>query len=254
MLLRQLGFVEPDSFRLTDQGRSLAKLPLHPRLSALLHSGAIRGRLEDAALLAALVSEKDVLRRDDRPARTVASSDLLLRADAVMAFEYDRSAGFELLRSAAQNVLKVKGRLVQMGRAFAKADVADEDDERARLRMILADSRTEWAAGWTTIDTPWSAGTSGRLARESSVREAELLVAVGVDAGRRGAAGVSFVSPARSTKRGSAPIHPESRRSSALGGTASAKRQKRRRRFATTTWCCVGVQPRVPIRRRSATA
>ena len=60
-LLRQLGALPADGFQLTKRGRQLAQLPVHPRLAALLLAGAARDRLEDAALLAALVSEKDVL-------------------------------------------------------------------------------------------------------------------------------------------------------------------------------------------------
>ncbi len=55
-LLRDLGALDPDG-RITDHGRDLVRLPLHPRLGHLLRRGG-----PGAARLAALLSERDPLR------------------------------------------------------------------------------------------------------------------------------------------------------------------------------------------------
>jgi len=68
-LLAHLGALDPEG-RVTDHGRVLAALPLHPRLG---HMGLIAGR--QAASLAALLAERDPLRG--------AGSDLGLRLRAV---------------------------------------------------------------------------------------------------------------------------------------------------------------------------
>ena len=49
---------------LTEIGRAMAMLPMHPRLSRMLIEVARRGQLERGALWAALVSERDILMRD----------------------------------------------------------------------------------------------------------------------------------------------------------------------------------------------
>ena len=58
-LLRQLGALETSN-RITDHGRAMAKLPLHPRLSHMV----ITAKSPLAAELAALISERDGLPRD----------------------------------------------------------------------------------------------------------------------------------------------------------------------------------------------
>lgn len=58
-LLRQLGALE-SSNRITDHGRAMAKLPLHPRLSHMV----ITAKSQLAADVAALISERDGLPRD----------------------------------------------------------------------------------------------------------------------------------------------------------------------------------------------
>jgi ATP-dependent helicase HrpB len=60
-LLEELGALEQG--RPTDLGRRLVELPLHPRLARMLW-GAPAAARRTAALLAALVSERDIFRRD----------------------------------------------------------------------------------------------------------------------------------------------------------------------------------------------
>ncbi len=68
-LLRGLDALDADG-RPTDTGRSMAELPLHPRLARMVavHADGVHGRL--ACLLAALLEDRDVLRGrpDDVPA------------------------------------------------------------------------------------------------------------------------------------------------------------------------------------------
>ncbi|MBN8533294.1 MAG: ATP-dependent helicase HrpB [Rhizobiales bacterium] len=56
-LLTELGALDEDA-RLTPKGRQLRELPIEPRLAAMVLDAASRGQAEDAALIAALISER----------------------------------------------------------------------------------------------------------------------------------------------------------------------------------------------------
>jgi len=82
-LLRQLGALRDDG-TLTPQGRELGDWPLHPRLAHLLLESAARGEPELGASLAALLSERDLLRSGPRQgAETTRDVDVLTRLDAL---------------------------------------------------------------------------------------------------------------------------------------------------------------------------
>jgi ATP-dependent helicase HrpB len=85
---------------LTSLGRRMARLPVHPRLARLLLEGERLGVPRDAALLAALLAERDPFVRPPRrpaapgrpgerpaPAADVSRSDLLDRLDALLRWE-----------------------------------------------------------------------------------------------------------------------------------------------------------------------
>jgi ATP-dependent helicase HrpB len=85
---------------LTRLGRRMARLPVHPRLGRLLLEGERLGAPRDAALLAALLAERDPFVRPPRrwaapgrpgerpaPAAHVSRSDLLDRLDALLRWE-----------------------------------------------------------------------------------------------------------------------------------------------------------------------
>ncbi|MFP5288865.1 MAG: helicase-related protein [Thermoanaerobaculia bacterium] len=83
LLLRRLGAT--DDHGVTETGRLLARLPVHPRLGRLLVEGHRLGAPREAALLAALLSERDPFPRAVRGAgpRRSSRSDLLHRLDAL---------------------------------------------------------------------------------------------------------------------------------------------------------------------------
>ncbi len=88
-LLTLLGAVDGEPPRITEMGRRMLELPVHPRLARLLLATAERGRIRDGAAIAALLSEKDIVMRDAGPslhrdsdrAEASATSDVLLRLD-----------------------------------------------------------------------------------------------------------------------------------------------------------------------------
>ena len=193
-LLRALGALQADDFKLTEIGERIATLPLHPRLAALLVRGAERGLLSEAALLAALVSEKDVLGRTDASTKKVGSSDVLARAEAVDAFENARSTNAEaygLQRASLRQVQQVRDRLTKLGRSLAGPRSAP--NERDLLRLVLAGYPDRVARRLDGDRYALVGGGNARLARHSVVEGADLLVAVEIDAGRRGWTGGGFI-------------------------------------------------------------
>ena len=83
-LLRRLGAVDADN-RITEHGRELAKLGIHPRLAQMLLAGKKIGQGRLAAMLAALLNERDPLAVGDR----VPDCDIDLRLELL--FEDDKS-------------------------------------------------------------------------------------------------------------------------------------------------------------------
>jgi ATP-dependent RNA helicase HrpB len=78
-LLRQLGALDA-SGRITDHGRQMARLALHPRLAHMLLAATTLGHGGLACDVAALVSERDIFRFD---AGDPADADLTLRLEAL---------------------------------------------------------------------------------------------------------------------------------------------------------------------------
>ncbi len=103
-LLRSLGALDTQGL-LTSHGRAMSELAMHPRLAHLLLVAEERGLRTEAAWLAALLSERDVL----RPPRLLSTgrgapprdADIRSRVDALQGHA---TAGWQLDRSALERV------------------------------------------------------------------------------------------------------------------------------------------------------
>jgi ATP-dependent helicase HrpB len=93
IVLRSLGAIDDDG-RPTSVGRAMADLPLHPRLARLAVAGRNAGEPWTAALVAALLEERDVLRGrfDERPVDLVERVAVVAGA-AGRRRDHDRGAG-----------------------------------------------------------------------------------------------------------------------------------------------------------------
>lgn len=191
-LLITLQGITPDGQLITELGRRLAELPLHPRLGRLLLAGAERGVAPRAALAAALLSERDPFQRQPRgrlgsrqPA-AFSESDLLDRVLALESFAAEGYTDFpfgSLNRSGAKNILRVQEQLAKLvNRSHGSRQ---EENEVAFLKAVaaayldrLAKRREPHGERGLLVG-----GRGVRLADESAVRESELFVCVEVDAG-----------------------------------------------------------------------
>lgn len=184
-LLRALGALQPGQFRLTPRGEQLARFPLHPRLASLLVAAHARGIVVDGARLAALASERDVVRRSrDVISDHVGASDLLWRAELM-------EQGHSLLDSGAvRTVRDVERRLAATAESVLGKAKVQEATEAALLQVILAGfpDRIGKRRG-KGEEIVMAGGGSLRMAKESCVKEGELLVAVEIDGTARAGGG-----------------------------------------------------------------
>ena len=204
-LLRRLGFV--DARGLTPPGRAALAMPLHPRLAAVVAAGHAAGVLRAVCTAAALVNERDVLRD---PPQVVADSDLALRLDALAEAEAgglrpEACRRWGLDAGAAREVIQVRDQLFDvalrtLGRTPTEAGRARETAhdgskalavEQTVLRSLLAGFGDRVAQRRTPRGTKFKlAGGGGAvLDGKSVVRDAELVLAIGLEAAPHGKGG-----------------------------------------------------------------
>jgi ATP-dependent helicase HrpB len=156
-LLRRLGAVD-HAGALTEMGRRMARLPLHPRLARLVFEAEGRGASEDGCALAALLSSGERL-----PVGTDRSgpSDLLLLLDSD--WEPRTRQLFQQIRRAAR-----------VGRQAGNT-------EQALLLAILTAFPDRVARQRESGELLLATGGSARLSSDSVVRTHEFLVAVDIE-------------------------------------------------------------------------
>lgn len=131
-LLRELDALDAQG-RITEHGKQLARLPVHPRLGHMIVRGKEIGAGVTACRIAALLEERDVLRA--RPGQRAA--DIRLRLEALQALAQGRRfSHFELSlnEGAARRVLQLASRLA---RTIGARD-GDDDDGEAGLLLAFA--------------------------------------------------------------------------------------------------------------------
>ncbi|MCG3135634.1 MAG: hypothetical protein HMLKMBBP_03355 [Planctomycetes bacterium] len=188
-LLGRLGAV--DGGTVTETGRAMVRMPVHPRAARLLVEGHRLGRTAPAALAAALLTERDPVVAATRPraARIRSDSDVLDRMDAVTRFERRgarASAIGDIHEGGARFVLRARDQLLRTARdALGPEPGPSCGPDTAVLRAVFAGWPDRLAKRRGAEDRRAVLVTGGgvRLADESAV-DAELFVAVDVDASR----------------------------------------------------------------------
>lgn len=205
-LLRRLDALD-SAGGITRLGRSMVRLPVHPRLARLLIEGHRHGEARKAAWLAALISERDPFFRPggstgSRPPPTVtarfSSSDLLDRLEALEEAERHGTTVFpwgELNRGGARFIARVRDQLVRAMDAVADdfhsalegESAAKISSDEALLRALVVAYPDRVARRRDRGDRGKGVMVGGRgvrLGPTSSVREGELFLCVDVDAGQ----------------------------------------------------------------------
>ena len=200
-LLRQLGILD-DAGRTTDHGHRVADLPVHPRLGHLLVRGLERGRLAEAAMVAALLSERDVLRG---PAAR--STDLTERLGAVAqrnARDVDRGTVARVRADAARLTRMAAGG----GSGSAAADLPAAVDPGGLVALAYPDRIGQLRAGSQTRYL-LANGIGAALAEHDPLAGQAWLAVADVDAGTgagTGAATGAAARPADARIRLAAPL------------------------------------------------
>jgi ATP-dependent helicase HrpB len=208
-LLRRLGALDAAG-EATPAGRRLAQLPLHPRLARLAIEAEARGAGREGALLAALLGERDIRERWDADRRGPAAtgpSDLLelasLFEEAAQArFEERRMRAMGLAPGAVQAVDRAYrqiARLVRPNRSTPtppprsvrpeRSEAESKDDALLMATLAAFPDRVARRRAPGSAEVLLAGGGSARLAPESVVRDAPLLVAVDAEERRPRAPG-----------------------------------------------------------------
>jgi len=209
--LRCLGAIDNDE-RITALGQRMIRLPLQPRLARLLIAGEEVGQTEAAALLAAMLAERDPFARNDRGPRREGNSrnrsgghraalhhsdsDLLDRLLALDEWERSPRGGTwlgALDHGAARHIFRARDQLLRQVAQESGASLPssaslsstatesnNSDADEMLLKIILA-AFPDRVARRREPHGPRAIMVGGRgvkLAESSAVREAEFFVAV----------------------------------------------------------------------------
>lgn len=173
-LLHKLGAL--DEKGITDLGRRMVELPLHPRLARIIEEAKERGAsMRRAWTSVLLLGERDVLSRDERAATE--SSDLERRVDLIEeaslardTHRAARAAGLDPFATSA--ILRARARYSKDG---------GSEDEALLRKCILAGYLDRVARRVRERTLALAGGGTAELAKESVVRDAPFMVCVSAE-------------------------------------------------------------------------
>ena len=183
-LLKDLGALDAKG-SVTPAGKIMAGLPLHPRLARLMHRASELGCASLGADLAALLSERDILRRRGPGSMAYAKeADIAERIDILRLWRRGRETTFadpwaiRAVERTSRQLLRLSGK---SGKVAAETD--DYSDMISRLLLCGFPDRVaklrEDGHGRFLL----SQGRGVRLSPMSSLVKSPFIIAVNVDAG-----------------------------------------------------------------------
>ncbi|QEM68183.1 ATP-dependent helicase HrpB [Geobacter sp. FeAm09] len=185
-LLADVGALDAQG-RITAPGRSMMRLPLHPRLSRLLLRAQELGCSRLGCDLAALVSERDIFRAAGvGRAPRVGLSDIGERLECLHAWRNGGSGGQWADTAALKAVERVSRQLAHLLPPAAKDRPVDTDEATARLLLAAYPDRVARSRGDGEGRYLLASGRGARLSPRSVTRKADYIVAVDVDGGGQG--------------------------------------------------------------------
>jgi ATP-dependent helicase HrpB len=188
-LLERLEAVEDG--QITSLGKTLAALPVHPRLGRLLFEGAKYGIAGQVATAAALLSERDVfLRANYRPGERRgpahrSHNDLADRIAALDAFDERGTIDSEvgtINRSAAKQALRVREQLFRLVDDRKSARNIDRDEALGRSLLAAFPDRLARLREPGSRRAVMVGGRGVKLADQSAVTGEEFFLAIDVEA------------------------------------------------------------------------
>lgn len=189
-LLIDLGALD-EHYRITESGRKIAELPLHPRLAHMLLASVELGCVSLACDLAALLEERDILRGKTR------DSDIVLRLESLQAFRANVKTVQMLDSNACQRVERAARQWRRRLRVKEDNTACHTDDVGLLLALAyperIAKKRDNFSHRYQLAN-----GRGARLREDDPLSNQDWLVAAQVDAGDRssGAEGKIFLAAA----------------------------------------------------------
>lgn len=176
-----------DAGRITPLGRSMARLPVHPRLARLLLKAEEIGCPGTGCDLAALLSERDIVRRG--AGSTLVSGHFTTLSDRLDLLKEWRATG-RISGHADPGALKAVERIsLQLQRLLKTGRDSRADcghGEVGRLVLTAYPDRLARLRAADEVRYILANGRGARLASEAVVSRAPFLVALSVDGGERG--------------------------------------------------------------------
>ncbi len=177
---------------ITPLGKRLLALPLHPRLGNFMLTAAGQGLTRPAALLAAMLSEKDIVAsRASRTAQTTGDSDVLWRLNLLTSGRTSSAAQDLALDDAAvDRVRMVAAELQQLATATTPPDARQPPPKipdgatETQLQKLLLTAYPDRVCRRRAADPARALMVGGRgvrLAPESIVKRAEFFLALDVE-------------------------------------------------------------------------
>ncbi len=196
-LLRDLGAADAQTGHITDLGERMVSFPVHPRYARMLMAGHAYGCTQEAALIAALTQDRDLLMRRQPRHVQAAREDLLgERADSdffilIRAWRYAQQNGFRpdacrrlgIHARAARQVTALFQQFLQVAQTqglMLNERAADPDAVRKCILTAFID-QLALRRDEGTLHCDLVHGRRGELARDSVVRHSKLLVASEID-------------------------------------------------------------------------
>ena len=190
--IRALAPIADGGQTITPLGNSLLNLPLHPRLGNFMLTAAQFGLTRPAALLAAMLSEKDILAsRAGRTAQTTGDSDILWRLDLLTGERTSSGAHDHALdaaavgrvRTVAAELQHITASTTPQNASRPQPEISD-DSTQTRLRKLLLTAYPDRVCRRRATDPTRALMVGGRgvrLAPDSIVKRAEFFLAVDME-------------------------------------------------------------------------
>ena len=191
-LLTDLSAIDPAG-RITGLGNSMAQLPLHPRLAALLHRSREIGCFRTGCDLAALLSERDIIRRTKDSGSLQTMIDVSERLDLLRGTRRNGRTSESVDSAAIRSVERVARQLQRMTGTSA----ADNLDGGSVGRLLLAAYPDRVAVQRETGSERYllANGRGARLASKGLIQNSPLMIAVAVDGGEQAEAVIHLAEP-----------------------------------------------------------
>ncbi|HWF17632.1 MAG TPA: DEAD/DEAH box helicase, partial [Verrucomicrobiae bacterium] len=218
-LLRTLGALDEATDELTDIGRQMMRLPMHPRYSRMLIEASRSGCVRAAALCAALVSGRDLLQRLRREDKHIAEARELFEASQdsdfftlMRAYQFAKKNNFNtescrrygIHAQSARQVEQTHQQIVQIAGQQKLLQPDEKADDAALLRCIMAGFIDQLCIrrDLGTLDCDLTEGRTGTLMRESVVQNSPLFVAASIrEVPSRGSQNLTLLGLASAVKR-----------------------------------------------------